>query len=97
MLAAAAAMRRVRNSNNHGDGMADSTRIVILGGGFGGRTLAQSLKKYAKRNDVEIIIIDRNNFFVFYPLLVEAGTGSIELAIVRCPFVISPVAGTVHG
>ena len=58
--------------------MADSTRIVILGGGFGGAYLAQSLKKYAKRNDVEIIIIDRNNFFVFYPLLVEAGTGSIE-------------------
>ena len=58
--------------------MADLTRIVILGGGFGGAYLAQSLEKYIGRHDLEIIIIDRNNFFVFYPLLVEAGTGSIE-------------------
>ncbi|MAB82221.1 MAG: hypothetical protein CMJ24_02145 [Phycisphaerae bacterium] len=53
-------------------------RIVILGGGFGGAYLAQVLQKYAKKQNLEIIIIDRNNFFVFYPLLVEAGTGSIE-------------------
>jgi len=56
----------------------EPTRIVILGGGFGGAYLAQSLQKLARRQDLEITIIDRNNFFVFYPLLVEAGTGSIE-------------------
>ncbi|MDG2200582.1 MAG: NAD(P)/FAD-dependent oxidoreductase [Phycisphaerales bacterium] len=55
-----------------------TVRIVILGGGFGGAYLAQSLQKYAGSHNLEIIIIDRNNFFVFYPLLVEAGTGSIE-------------------
>jgi len=27
---------------------------------------------------VEIVLIDRNNYFIFYPLLVEAGTGSLE-------------------
>ena len=54
------------------------TRVVILGGGFGGAYLAQSLQKYARSLDLEIIIIDRNNYFVFYPLLVEAGTGAIE-------------------
>ncbi|HBZ96341.1 MAG: hypothetical protein CMJ41_01295 [Phycisphaerae bacterium] len=60
--------------------MADSnpTRVVILGGGFGGAYLAQSLQKLARKGELEVIIIDRNNFFVFYPLLVEAGTGSIE-------------------
>lgn len=58
--------------------MADLTRIVILGGGFGGAYLAQALQKHIRQHDLEIIIIDRNNFFVFYPLLVEAGTGSIE-------------------
>ena len=58
--------------------MAEPTRIVILGGGFGGAYLAQSLQKLGRRCDLEITIIDRNNFFVFYPLLVEAGTGSIE-------------------
>lgn len=60
--------------------MADSapTRVVILGGGFGGAYLAQSLQKRARTGELEVVIIDRNNFFVFYPLLVEAGTGSIE-------------------
>ena len=60
--------------------MADSkpTRVVILGGGFGGAYLAQSLQKHARKGELEVIIIDRNNYFVFYPLLVEAGTGSIE-------------------
>jgi NADH dehydrogenase len=28
--------------------------------------------------DAEILLIDRNNYFVFYPLLIEAGTGSLE-------------------
>ena len=28
--------------------------------------------------DADVIIIDRNNYFIFYPLLVEAGCGSIE-------------------
>lgn len=27
---------------------------------------------------VEVLLIDRNNFFIFYPLLIEAGTGSLE-------------------
>lgn len=29
-------------------------------------------------NAVEVILLDRNNYFIFYPLLVEAGTGSLE-------------------
>jgi len=28
--------------------------------------------------DADVVIIDRNNYFIFYPLLVEAGCGSIE-------------------
>lgn len=52
-------------------------RVVVLGGGFGGaycaRTLARRLGSRA-----EILLIDRNNYFVFYPLLIEAGIGSLE-------------------
>jgi NADH dehydrogenase len=53
-------------------------RVVILGGGFGGAYCARALEKRIGHLDVEICLIDRNNYFVFYPLLIEAGTGSIE-------------------
>ncbi len=53
-------------------------KIVIVGGGFGGAYTAQSLEKTMRGQDVEIILIDHHNYFIFYPLLVEAGTGSVE-------------------
>ncbi len=53
-------------------------RVVILGGGFGGAYAAQRLEKYARKYDLEVILIDRRNYFVFTPLLIEAGTGRIE-------------------
>lgn len=53
-------------------------RVVILGGGFGGATCAQALERHAREFDLEIVLINRNNFFVFTPLLIEAGTGSLE-------------------
>jgi NADH dehydrogenase len=53
-------------------------RIIVLGGGFGGAYCARALEKRVGRNKFEVCLIDRNNYFVFYPLLIEAGTGSIE-------------------
>ena len=51
---------------------------MILGGGFGGAYCAQALERRVRERDLEILLIDRNNYFVFYPLLIEAGTGSLE-------------------
>ncbi len=53
-------------------------RIVILGGGFGGAYAAQALERHLAPADADIVLIDRHNYFVFYPLLVEAGTGSLH-------------------
>jgi NADH dehydrogenase len=53
-------------------------RIVILGGGFGGAYCAQPLEKRLRRFDAETYLIDQHNYFIFYPFLVEAGTGSLE-------------------
>lgn len=58
--------------------MKRKTRVVVLGGGFAGAYCAQQLERRVDRGDVEIILIDRRNYFIFYPLLVEAGTGSLE-------------------
>lgn len=52
-------------------------RVVILGGGFGGAYCAQRLEKLLPA-DCEVLLIDPHNYFVFTPLLVEAGTGSLQ-------------------
>ena len=53
-------------------------RIVIVGGGFAGAYCASMLEKRLRGRNVEIVLIDRHNYFIFYPLLVEAGTGSLQ-------------------
>lgn len=52
-------------------------RIVIIGGGYAGAYCAQELERRIG-GAAEIVLIDRQNYFVIYPLLVEAGTGSVE-------------------
>lgn len=59
-------------------------RIVVVGGGFGGAYAAQTLCKKAPK-DWEIVLIDRNNFLLFYPLLIEAGVGTLEPRHVTVP------------
>jgi NADH dehydrogenase len=53
-------------------------RIVIVGGGFAGAYCAQALERQLRPGEADIVLLDRNNYFIFYPLLVEAGTGSLE-------------------
>jgi NADH dehydrogenase len=53
-------------------------KIVILGGGFAGAWAAQRLEKALGRDEADVLLIDRRNYFAFSPLLVEAGTGSLE-------------------
>jgi len=50
------------------------TRILILGGGFGGVYTARHLEKLCKhRPDVEISLVSRDNFLVMTPLLQMPG------------------------
>jgi NADH dehydrogenase len=55
------------------------TRIVILGGGFGGVYTARSLERLLRVSDnAQVTLISRDNFFVMTPLLFEAGSGVLE-------------------
>lgn len=49
-------------------------RIVIIGCGFGGLKLARNLKNAG----VQIVMIDRNNYHTFQPLLYQVSTGGLE-------------------
>jgi NADH dehydrogenase len=56
-------------------------RIVILGGGFGGVYTARHLERQvrsARRGDVEITLVSRDNYFLMTPLLFEAGSGVLD-------------------
>lgn len=57
------------------------SRVVIIGGGFGGLTVAQSLV----RADVEIVLVDRTNHHVFQPLLYQVATAALSPADIASP------------
>src|SRR4051812_38863034 len=61
--------------------MADRHRVVIIGGGFGGLTAAQALR----RADVDVTLIDRRNFHLFQPLLYQVATGALSPANIAAP------------
>jgi NADH dehydrogenase len=62
------------------DSHAPRTRILILGGGFGGVYTARHLEKLCKdRPDVEIALVSRDNFLVMTPLLFEVCSGTLDL------------------
>lgn len=55
------------------------TRILILGGGFGGVYTARGLQDiWGGDPSVQITLVNRNNYFVMTPLLFEAGSGILE-------------------
>jgi NADH:ubiquinone reductase (H+-translocating) len=57
------------------------TRVVIVGGGFGGLAAARKLR----RADVDITLVDRQNFFLFQPLAYQVATGSLSSVEVAIP------------
>jgi NADH:ubiquinone reductase (H+-translocating) len=61
--------------------MPDRHRVVIIGGGFGGLTAAQTLRGA----DVDVTLIDRRNFHLFQPLLYQVATGGLSPANIAAP------------
>src|ERR1700674_4247213 len=62
--------------------MAQPHRVIVLGGGFGGLSSVQRLK----RAPVEVILIDRRNFHLFQPLMYQIATGSLSPGETPPPF-----------
>ena len=61
--------------------MGERNKVVIIGGGFGGLSLARSLKSAP----VDVVLIDRLNYHLFQPLLYQVATGSLSPANVATP------------
>ncbi len=52
----------------------DKKRIVIIGGGFAGISLAKKLKNL----DLQLVLIDKHNYHTFQPLLYQVSTSGLE-------------------
>ncbi len=57
------------------------TRVVIVGGGFGGLLAARGLRGA----DVDVTLVDRQNFFLFQPLAYQVATGSLSSVEIAIP------------
>ncbi len=61
-------------------------QIIIVGGGFGGLKVAQTLEKAAGiGRDFEVTLVSRDNFLLFTPFLTEAMGGNLDEADVISP------------
>ncbi len=61
-------------------------RIVILGSGFGGLYTALRLQKLLRRRpEVEVLLVNRENFFSFTPMLHEVAASDLDLTHIVNP------------
>src|SRR5688572_986870 len=53
-------------------------RVLILGGGFAGTYAARRLDRtLARREDVEVVLVSRENYLLFTPMLHEVAAGDL--------------------
>ena len=65
----------------HSSSVFAKSKIVIVGGGFGGFAVAKGLRDV----DADITLIDRRNFHLFQPLLYQVATGGLSPANISVP------------
>jgi len=61
--------------------MGTRSKVIIIGGGFGGLSAAQALKSAP----VDVTLIDRRNYHLFQPLLYQVATGSLSPGEIAAP------------
>ena len=61
-------------------------RVLILGGGFAGLYAAMRLDKtLAHHSDVEVTLVNRENFFLFTPMLHEVAASDLDITHIVNP------------
>ncbi|MGI8913820.1 MAG: NAD(P)/FAD-dependent oxidoreductase [Chloroflexota bacterium] len=67
-------------------------RVVILGGGWGGVYTALTLEKLLRPGEgVEVVLVNRENFFLFTPMLPEVTGSSVEVS-----HIVNPIRHMLH-
>ena len=58
--------------------MAETPRILIVGGGHAGLHVAARLTRRLRRGEAEVTVVDPCSYMTYQPLLAEASAGSLE-------------------
>ncbi|MFY9720810.1 MAG: NAD(P)/FAD-dependent oxidoreductase [Candidatus Cybelea sp.] len=59
--------------------------IVIVGGGFAGMAVARRLERRLRPDEAEIVVLSRENYTLFTPMLPEVTSGELEVRHVVTP------------
>lgn len=62
------------------------TKIIVLGGGFAGIRAALTLQNKKESRDINVVLIDKNNFHVFTPSLYEVATSEESQRNITIPY-----------
>jgi NADH dehydrogenase len=60
-------------------------KVVVVGGGFAGLHLVRKLEQAMRPGEIELTLIDRNNYHLFTPLLYQVATGELPPHAVAYP------------
>ena len=74
-------IRRPKRPPDYTPSVPAGTRIVVVGGGFGGLQAVNKLRKLP----VEVTLIDRRNFHLFQPLVYQVATGALSPGEIAAP------------
>ncbi|MGH7559977.1 MAG: NAD(P)/FAD-dependent oxidoreductase [Gemmatimonadales bacterium] len=61
------------------------TRVVILGGGFAGVFAARRLERLLGPGELELTLVNRDNFFLFTPMLHEVAASDLDVTHIVSP------------
>ena len=68
------------------DPIRDRARVIVLGGGFGGISVAQGLEQSLRRHtDLEIMLLSQSNYLLFTPMLAEVAASALEPQHISSP------------
>src|SRR5918992_470481 len=66
-------------------------KVLVLGGGFGGYTAAKDLCELTRgRDDVGVLVLAKNNFFTFWPMVPGIVSSDIDARNVAQPLRRAP-------
>lgn len=65
--------------------------IAIVGGGFAGTAVARRLERRLRAGEAEIVLLSRDNYTLFTPMLPEVTSGELEVR-----HVVTPIRAQLH-
>lgn len=55
----------------------NAKRVVVLGAGFGGMNAAKTLAAHKNGEDLDVLLVDRQNYHLFTPILYQVATAGV--------------------